>query len=474
MMSNPAKRTTFKRVSLEEWQEVAQQSLKAKPLQSLNKETYEGMTLTPLYTGENINQAQIDQYPGTGSYARGFGSTAGNGWHIAQKIKHSDWEEGKRLLSQALASGQDTISIQADHLLDINEFSFSELDQIMDVERNPLFMLVKSDYSVLVEKLLQSSMSDKLSGALAADILTAGLADGSLIDQNGELIKKWTANLKKVDRHYPLLKTIVIDTAPFNAGGANAVQELGIALAEAVFYIEHLKKEGWDPAKTVNKMVFHFAVGSNFFMEVAKFRAFRILWKTVADAYELSPDENSVVVSAETSAFTKSTLDSYVNLLRAGNEAFTAVLGGIDYLHVSPFDEVTADSNDFSARIARNTQLLFHEESHVNKVIDPAGGSYYLESLTADLVESGWRFFQDLDRRGGIFQALESGSLQLEINKTLEKRMEDVKTRAKSMIGVNVFAQLNEKPTFPQSKIAKPNAKAGEMEAAGQTRFISH
>ena len=168
-------------------------------------------------------------------------------------------------------------------------------------------------------------------------------------------------------------------------------------------------------------------------------------------------------MSAETSTFTKSTLDSYVNLLRAGNEAFTAVLGGIDYLHVSPFDEVTADSNDFSARIARNTQLLFREESHVNKVIDPAGGSYYLESLTADLVESGWRFFQDLDRRGGIFQALESGSLQLEINKTLEKRMEDVKTRAKSMIGVNVFAQLNEKPTFPQSKIAKPNAKAGEM-----------
>ncbi len=157
MMNNPAKRTTFKRISLEEWQEVAQQSLKAKPLQSLNKETYEGMTLTPLYTEENINQAQIDQYPGTGSYARGFGSTAGNGWHIAQKIKHSDWEEGKRLLSQALASGQDTISIQADHLLDINEFSFSELDQIMDVERNPLFMLVKSDYSVLVEKLFKAA-----------------------------------------------------------------------------------------------------------------------------------------------------------------------------------------------------------------------------------------------------------------------------------------------------------------------------
>ena len=129
MMNNQAKRTTFKRVSLEEWQEIAQQSLKAKPLQSLNKETYEGMTLTPLYTEENINQAQIDQYPGTGSYARGFGSTAGNGWRIAQKIKHSDWEEGKRLLSQALASGQDTISIQADHLLDINEFSFSELGQ---------------------------------------------------------------------------------------------------------------------------------------------------------------------------------------------------------------------------------------------------------------------------------------------------------------------------------------------------------
>ena len=209
MMINQAKKTTFKRRQFRSnGKKLAQQSLTGTSRsQSLNKETYEGVTLTPLYTEENINQAQIDQYPGTGSYARGFGSTAGNGWRIAQKIKHSDWEEGKRLLSQALASGQDTISIQADHLLDINEFSFSELDQITDVERNPLFMLGQIRlWRYSWKNFLQSSISDKLSGALAPDILTAGLADGSLIDQNGELIKQWIANLKKVDRHLSIIE----------------------------------------------------------------------------------------------------------------------------------------------------------------------------------------------------------------------------------------------------------------------------
>lgn len=183
-------------------------------------------------------------------------------------------------------------------------------------------------------------------------------------------------------------------------------------------------------------------------MEIAKLRAFRKLWSTIGNAYEMTLDEQAVPISAETSMITKSKLDPYVNILRAGNEAFSAILGGVNLLHVSAFDEIYKETNEFSARISRNIQLLLREEAHLNKVSDPAGGSYYIETLTNELVKKSWELFQLIDRKGGIVEVLQSSWLQQEIKNIRDQRLTDVATRKQSLIGTNVYANLAEQVPY--------------------------
>jgi len=244
------------------------------------------------------------------------------------------------------------------------------------------------------------------------------------------------------------LKTIIIDTVPYHMAGANAVQELAMALAEAVFYLEWLTENGWTAQEVAEKLVFHFAIGSAFFMEVAKLRAFRKIWTAVSKEYGLTGEGVKVTISAETSRFTLSKLDKHVNILRTGNEAFAAVLGGVEYLQVVPFDELSGKPGILGERIAKNIPLLLTFESHLDKVVDPAGGSYYVESLTTELGTKAWELFLQVEEKGGILEALKSGWLQQEIANVMEKRSEDLATRKQSMIGTNIYSDLNEEVVF--------------------------
>lgn len=433
MSINQVKYHTFNNANFEKWQEAAAKTLRGS-IDSLSSETYEGISLSPIYTQKDIEAIPIDQFPGN---VRGFAG----GWKIAQINRMTEWADLKKALISDLERGGETIAFDADALSDVNTLSFQELEAAVDLTSIPLFITSKYHDKVVVNKLLDSGNASYM-GVAATDILSSHLTKGRLFKLDSRKWQNWHSSIFKLNERHRDLKTILIDTVPYQMSGANAVQELGIALAEAVFYIEYMREKGWKPEKTAAKMVFHFSIGGHFFTEIAKLRAFRKLWKTVADAYEIA--EHRVFISAETSPFTKSVLDPYVNLLRAGNEAFAAVLGGIDFLHVAPFDELHAAPNDFSMRTARNTQLLLKEESYLNKVIDPAGGSYYIESLTAQLVDEGWRFFQAIDANKGIYNSLESGWLQQKIKEIQKKRVADIGTRKKSMIGVNVYAQIDE------------------------------
>jgi methylmalonyl-CoA mutase len=190
-------------------------------------------------------------------------------------------------------------------------------------------------------------------------------------------------------------------------------------------------------------MIFQFSIGGNFFMELAKLRAARILWNKITQVYGADTKDRGMHITAETSSFTKTVYDPYVNLLRAGNEGFAAVVGGVQYLHITPFNDITG-SSQLSERIARNTQNILKEEAYLQKVVDPAGGSWYVEALTKELAEKAWQYFQQIEAKGGMLEVLKSGWLQEEIAAVQTKREQDVFTRKQSIVGTNVYANLAE------------------------------
>lgn len=448
MYIDQAKKVTFKTPTVNDWKNAALTSLKNADLEDLYTDTYENIKLSPLYVKEHIDYGRIDQYPGEGSFLRGFyHPEKKQSWRIAQKLKMGDWEQLKLQLKLSLERGQEAVAFDPMPLDKIDDVSFKELNEIVTLDQMPLLIFAGSKFDFITEKLLDEDIN--VIGALAADIVSAELSEGFMLDPDSLQMEDWASRIKRLDRKFLHLRTILIDTKPYKEAGAQVIQELGISLALAVFYIERMKKAGWAPAKTVGKMIFRFSIGSDFYMELSKFRAFRVLWKTVADAYGVKTDEQAVPISAETSYMTKSVLDPYVNMLRAGNEAFAGILGGIDYLHVGSFDELSGQPADFSMRIAGNTQLLLKEESLLDQVADPAGGSYYIESLTSDLVNEGWGFFQEIDRNGGIIDILRSEWLHGKIKEIAANRMTDMETRKRRSVGVNVYAVPGEQIRFP-------------------------
>jgi methylmalonyl-CoA mutase len=242
----------------------------------------------------------------------------------------------------------------------------------------------------------------------------------------------------------PNVKTVIVRGEPYHNGGANAVQELAFAFATAVEYIRACLDRGVAIDAIAPRIQFSFSVGSNFFMEIAKLRAARLIWSNIAKAFGGNEQSQKIAMHARTSYFTKTVYDPYVNMLRAAAEAFAATVGGADSLHVSPFDEAVGPADEFSRRIARNTQLILLEEAHIANVIDPAGGSYYVETLTAQVAEEAWKLFQQIEAKGGIVQALQDGFVQEQVEAVAKKRKKNVETRKEKIVGTNFYANLAE------------------------------
>ncbi|TYS00674.1 methylmalonyl-CoA mutase [Rossellomorea vietnamensis] len=416
------KKTSFEQVSLQDWQVKAEESLKGKPIEQLYKEAYEGITLKPLYTKDDIH--------GKRSSSR---NSSNRDWKVAQRITAEDIKSLPELLQTSLTRGQDTVSF-ADRSGELTKDVMEKIFTLAIKEKAPLLHITSLSSEGF--SLLKDGYSE-LTGVFGGDSIPE-----MVVDESSSVVDSWIENITYLKDSTPELRTIIVDTSSLNEAGANAIHELAYALAAAVAVIEKLKTEGWSAEQAAGKLVFNFSIGSNFFTEVSKLRAFRTLWKTVAGAYEIS--DTGAIISAETSGFTKSKLDSYVNMLRAGNETFSAVIGGADFIHTAPFDEVSGTTTPFSERIARNTQLILSQESHLNKVSDPAGGSYYIESLTNTLAEHSWKKFQEIDGDGGLLNVLRNGQFQNEITQIFEKRQKDVAVRKQNLIGTNIFSNLEE------------------------------
>ncbi|WP_175991104.1 methylmalonyl-CoA mutase family protein [Bacillus sp. Marseille-Q1617] len=439
MKLSEMKEQTFNPPSLEEWQEAAERALKGRSVEALHTKTYEGIDLKPLFTQEDISAInRVDSYiPDINKKL----STL-NEWRIAQQLKRKTWVELADAMQQAVSRGQNCLAFSMEGM-EIGE-GFDSFIERFAGEALPVFNIEKNN-AELVDRLSFLAVGDEsfreLRGVIGFDPLSEiGLEQGEY------QLDGWIEKAAAAASHLPEIKTIVINTSPYHEQGANAVQELAYALSTGVFYLERLQEKGWSPEEIAQKIHVHFSLGSHFFMEVAKMRAFKKLWKDVLASYGLTKEvcDDCISISAETSKFNKSGLDQHVNLLRTGGEAFSAVLGGVDYLVVHPFDSIKGETTPFSERVARNLQLILGEEAHLNKVFDPAGGSYYVEWLTEEAGRRAWKEFQHIDREGGIDTLLLEGKIQESIRKVLEERVTDLSTRSKSMIGTNIYANLED------------------------------
>lgn len=440
------KNQPFCHYRLDEWKIKAGESLKGKPIDLLKRSTYENIILKPLYSKED--EKTFSGCPGFSDFRRGINSLGyiTNIWKISQRITYKTPEELKRKLETALTSGQTALSFE----LSKEIFETKDFFENLVIEfycKYPFAIETKGFQSEMITSLSKMAKSDedctKVTGYAGTDLLSSMAVAGKIPDDIVDSFDEWSKTIKKANDKFSNLRTVLVNTSPYHNGGANAVQELGIAAAEGVFYLQHLIESGLELKQVLSKLIFQFSIGSNFFMEIAKLRAARILWNKICEVYGAEEKWRGLHISAETSSFTKTIFDPHVNILRAGNEAFAAVIGGVQYLHVTPFDEMTG-SGSFSERIARNTQHILQEETYIQKVIDPAGGSWYIEALTRELAENAWVFFQEIEERGGILAVLKSNWLQKAISAVYEKRKLDVDSRKQSVIGTNVYANLDE------------------------------
>lgn len=418
-MSINMKEIEFQTASYEQWKEEAIKALKGKPFESLFTKTFEGITLEPLYTQEMLVEKLGDQLEKQVSTIRTL--TANEGLDIAQQIIGETKEQFIANLEDSLARGNEVITVD------------SRLPFALDDE----FMTVLADYF--------TEYSFKLTLTNAKDPVVAvfdKIDEGKRADVEGFIIADEAIELPS----FPKVRTFAANTVKFHNDGANAVQELAIALAQAAQFAE---KAGSYEA-LANKYFVNFAVDTQFFNEIAKIRAFKVLWKAFSSAYGV--EAVAVPVVAETSVRSFSKVDVYVNLLRAGNEAFSAAIGGADVMTVHPHDILTKPTAQ-SIRIARNTLLVTKEESQVLNVLDPAGGSYFIESLTADYAKAAWELFLKIEEAGGLDAYLPT--LTAEIEEIYNERKKQVETRKISLIGTNIYANpADELPTEENPQFA--------------------
>ncbi|MDE5744367.1 MAG: methylmalonyl-CoA mutase small subunit, partial [Paramuribaculum sp.] len=251
-------------------------------------------------------------------------------------------------------------------------------------------------------------------------------------------------NLLKVTASVPGLKVLAVDSVMLSDAGAYIFQELGYALAWGAEWMTLLTEAGVSADEVAAKIKFNMGISSNYFMELAKFRAARMLWAQIAHQFGASKEAAKMAVHATTSRFNQTIYDAHVNLLRSQTECMSAALAGVDSITVTPFDTPYENPDDFSERIARNQQFLLKEESHLDKVVDPAGGSYYVETLTVSIAAEAWKLFLEIEDKGGFLACVNNGTVQKTVRETSAKRHTDVARRKEILLGTNQYPNINE------------------------------
>ena len=433
----------FPGVSYEEWRAKVEADLKGADFnKKLVWRTNEGFNVEPIYRAEDIAGLKTtDSLPGEYPYVRG--TRADNNWLTRQEIIAETPAEANKVALDVLTKGVNSLGFKvAEPTVETLETLLAGVD-LAKVEVNfdccPCKALDLAN--ALVAYLQKHNATKTFKGSIGFNPLRKALRHGAQINPEAvENAKKIIEAVKDV----PGVKVIAVDSVLFCNGGAFIFQELGYALAWGAQWLTALTDAGLTIDEVASRIKFNMGVSSNYFMELAKFRAARMLWAQIVEQYKpASADSAKMHVHAATSQFNQTIYDAHVNLLRSQTEAMSAALAGVDSITVVPFDTPYKTPDTFSERIARNQQFLLKEESHLDKVVDPAGGSYYVETLTVSIANEAWKLFLEVEDKGGFFAEVNNGEVQKAVNASCEKRHTDVARRKEILLGTNQYPNIN-------------------------------
>ncbi len=459
-----------------DWKALAEKELRGRPLDALNWETPEGITVKPVYTAEDVaGLAHMNSLPGLEPFTRGPRATmyAGRPWTIRQYAGFSTAEESNAFYRRNLAAGQKGVSVafdlathrgyDSDHprvegdvgkagvAIDSVEdmkilFDGIPLDKMsVSMTMNGAVIPVLASFIVAGEE--QGVSRDKLTGTIQNDVLKEFMVRNTYIYPPEPSMRIVSDIIKYTAAEMPRFNSISISGYHMQEAGATLVQELAYTLADGKEYVRAAIEAGMDVDAFAGRLSFFFAIGMNFFMEAAKLRAARLLWHRIMTEFGAkNPRSKMLRTHCQTSGVSLQEQDPYNNVVRTAYEAMAAALGGTQSLHTNALDEAIALPTDFSARIARNTQLILQEETGITHVVDPLAGSYYVESLTAELADKAWALIEEVDALGGMTRAVESGLPKLRIEESAARRQARVDRGEEVIVGVNKYRLEAQEP----------------------------
>ncbi len=437
----------FPPISTQAWEEIIQKDLKGADYEKrLVWKTNEGFSLQPYYRSENLKELDfLETNPGEFPYVRGV--NIDNIWEIRQDIKVKDVALTNKLAHKLIKGGVTSLGFIIDN--EISEKDFAVLMQGINLENIAINFISNTLTGKYVSMLALFATKNgyntsKIAGSNDFDSLGYMLINGNTYCGN-ENCKCAESMLKEYGKNLSSFRLVSVNAKHFKNAGSSSVQELAFGLAMGAEYLRNFINEGFSIDEIAPKLQFNFAAGTNYFIEIAKIRAARLLWAKIIEANNPKKLESAKVsINTETSLWNKTVYDPYVNMLRSTTEAMSAIIGGTNSLNVNPFDSVFADPTEFSLRIARNTQIIIKEEAHFDKVSDPGAGSYYIENITASIAENAWNLFLCIEEKGGFIAALKEGFIQSEIEKMADKRNKDIETRREIILGTNQYPNFNE------------------------------
>ena len=460
----------------DDWKALAEKELRGRPLDDLTWDTPEGIAVKPVYTADDLDGIEhLGGMPGIAPYTRGPRGTmyAGRPWTIRQYAGFSTAEDSNAFYRKGLAAGQKGVSVAFD-LATHRGYDSDHPRVVGDVGKAGVAIDSVEDMKILFDgiPLDKMSVSMTMNGAvipILASFIVAGEEQG--VDRaaltgtiQNDVLKEFMVRntyiyppepsmrivsdiIKFTSQEMPKFNSISISGYHMQEAGANLVQELAFTLADGKEYVKAAIASGMDVDAFAGRLSFFFAIGMNFFMEAAKLRAARLLWSRIMAEFEPKKPQSSMLrTHCQTSGVSLQEQDPYNNVVRTAYEAMSAALGGTQSLHTNSFDEAIALPTEFSARIARNTQLILQNETGVTNVVDPLAGSYYVESLTKELADEAWKLIQEIDEMGGMTKAVVSGMPKLQIEEAAARKQAAVDKGDDVIVGVNKFRLDQEDP----------------------------
>jgi len=487
----------FPSSTAEEWRDAAEKLLKGKPFDKvMTQQTPEGIRLEPIFRKEVLDGlSAAETLPGFDGYLRGTSASGyqNEPWEISQELPYGTPAEFNAAARADLMRGQNSLNL----LLDIATLNGVDPDSAKsgEVAACGLSLACLKDIEAAFNGIMPEAVSfhlrtgcagltvgalffawlknqdvdlKKVKGSLGMDPIAVKAAAGQLPAKMEELFSEQAIMAHYCAQEAPGIRAVGVSSLPYHQAGASSVEELGICLATGATYLNEMIERGLSVDVAAQQMRFSFCIGPNFFMEIAKLRAARVLWAQVVKAFGGNPESQKIVMHARTGLYNKTEKDPYVNMLRTTTEALSGAIGGVDSMCVGNFDEVSRDPDTFSRRISRNTQIILQEECELTAVVDPAGGSWAVEWLTNEISEKSWDFFKEIEAEGGMAEALKSGYIYTKIEATAKQNEALLGARRTSLVGTNVYPNLEEKelearlPDYAEVR----NQRAREIAAA--------